>query len=90
MKYFNNPHTLEELKKQYKALALKYHPDCGGDTAIMQAVNAEYDELFSRLKNNNNVNVSTIMTLCEYLNCQPGDIMEYVPDDKAASDGSNN
>lgn len=32
------------------------------------------------LGKNKNVNVSTIMTLCELLHCQPGDIMEYVPD----------
>ncbi len=32
------------------------------------------------LKNNKNVNVSTIMDLCRLLNCQPGDIMEYIPD----------
>lgn len=32
------------------------------------------------LKNNRNVNVSTIMDLCRLLNCQPGDIMEYIPD----------
>ena len=44
------PETLEELKAQYKQLAKKHHPDRGGDTAIMQAINAEYDELFPRLK----------------------------------------
>ena len=30
---------------------------------------------------NKNVNVSTIMDLCKLLNCQPGDIMEYVPEE---------
>jgi curved DNA-binding protein CbpA len=49
-KYFSNPATLEELKKQYKALALKYHPDKGGDTATMQAINNEYESLFAYLK----------------------------------------
>lgn len=28
-----------------------------------------------------NVTVITIMRLCELLNVQPGDIMEYLPDD---------
>lgn len=28
------------------------------------------------------VAIPNINTLCEYLNCQPGDIMEYVPDKK--------
>ena len=32
------------------------------------------------LAKNKSVTVDTIMTLCEILNCQPGDIMEYVPD----------
>ena len=27
MKYFNNVNTLEELRKQYKELLKKYHPD---------------------------------------------------------------
>lgn len=35
-KWFNNPKTLEELKKQYKKLAMAHHPDCGGTTEEMQ------------------------------------------------------
>ncbi len=38
--------------------------------------------IVSRLNNNTNVAVDTIMYLCEILDCQPGDIMEYIPDDK--------
>ena len=44
------PETLEELKGLYRKLAQEHHPDRGGDTAIMQAINAEYDDLFPRLK----------------------------------------
>lgn len=51
MKWFNNPTTLEELKKQYKKLVFKHHPDKGGKTSDMQEINAEYDALFARLKN---------------------------------------
>jgi curved DNA-binding protein CbpA len=51
MKHFNNPTTLEELKKQYKTLVFKHHPDRGGDTEIMKQVNAEYETLFAKLKN---------------------------------------
>lgn len=42
MIYFKECKTLEEVKARYKLLAKQFHPDCGGDTAIMQAVNAEY------------------------------------------------
>lgn len=50
MKWFNNPQSLEELKKQYKKLAFQNHPDCGGDTKDMQEINNEYDSLFAKLK----------------------------------------
>ncbi len=32
------------------------------------------------------IDTRTIETLCKYLNCQPGDIMEYVPDTPNGSD----
>ena len=50
LKWFNNPKTLEELKKQYKTLALKHHPDKGGSLKDMQEINSEYDILFKKLK----------------------------------------
>ena len=50
MKWFDHPETLEDLKKQYKRLAMKHHPDRGGSTEAMQQINAEYETLFSRLK----------------------------------------
>ncbi len=50
MKWFKNPLTIEELKKEYKRLALKHHPDIGGKDADMKEINAEYDALFAKLK----------------------------------------
>lgn len=34
----------------------------------------------SKLRKNERINTDTINSLCRLLNCQPGDIMEYVPD----------
>lgn len=48
--YFKNAETLEQLRKQYKELLKKHHPDNGGSEEIMKAVNAEYDKLFKLLK----------------------------------------
>ena len=50
MRWFNNIKSIEELKKQYKNLAIKHHPDRGGDLKNMQAINVEYDILFKKLK----------------------------------------
>ncbi len=50
-KYFDNVRTLEELRKQYKELLKKYHPDnANGSTEATQEINAEYDKLFKLLK----------------------------------------
>lgn len=52
MKWFNNPKSLEDLKKQYKKLACKHHPDVnGGSESDMKSINVEYDSLFANLKN---------------------------------------
>ena len=42
MKYFKQCKTIDEVKAMYKTLAKLHHPDCGGDTATMQAINSEY------------------------------------------------
>lgn len=51
-KYFKDVNTLEELRKQYKELLKKYHPDnANGNTEACQEINTEYDGLFKVLKN---------------------------------------
>lgn len=42
MKFFMNCKTLDEVKALFKQLAMEHHPDRGGDTATMQAINSEY------------------------------------------------
>lgn len=40
--YFSPGMTVAQLKKEYHALAMRWHPDRGGDTATMQAINEAY------------------------------------------------
>jgi len=48
MKYFDHLFTVEHIKAEYRDLAFKHHPDRGGDTATMQAINAQYHEALKR------------------------------------------
>ena len=51
MRYFQDVNTLEELRRQYRDLLKKYHPDNkDGSTEATQEINAEYDRLFKLLK----------------------------------------
>ena len=37
----------------------------------------------AKLGKNQSITTSVLSSICEFLNCQPGDIMEYVPENKA-------
>jgi len=54
MKHFTKIDSIETLKKQYKTLCKKFHPDLNHDTDttdIMKEINLEYEELFNKYKN---------------------------------------
>ena len=52
MKYFQNCKTAEELKKEYRKLAMKLHPDIvGGDGEEFKTMQVEFENLWERLKN---------------------------------------
>ena len=52
MKWFKDVTTVEELRKLYRELLRKHHPDNGGNVSDMQEINAEYDAIFARSKEN--------------------------------------
>ena len=56
LKYFIGVETIEELKKKYKELAKKLHPDLGGNKEKFQEMNNEYDKLLESLKANKKAN----------------------------------
>lgn len=57
--FFDKVRTPEEAKALYRELAKKYHPDKGGSTEIMQAINNQYQQF---LKNPNRRQSSTTQT----------------------------
>lgn len=54
IKYFAGIKTVEKLRKRYRELLKKYHPDNeGGSVEVTQEINAEYDALFAVLSKEN-------------------------------------
>ena len=49
MKYFYECSTIEELKKLYRKLAIKNHPDRGGSEEVMKEINDEYKIMLEKL-----------------------------------------
>ena len=37
---------------------------------------------WKKIHENGHIDTRTIEALCKYLNCQPGDILEYIPDER--------
>ena len=57
-KWFESVTTVEELRKQYKQLLLKYHPDNQGSVADTQEINAECNRLFKARGKENRTNAN--------------------------------
>ena len=78
MTYFQNIHSLADLKKEYRRLALQHHPDKGGDTAIMQRVNTEFERLFEAWKDKPDVFATSTGYEYDYPGATAKEYTEYV------------
>ena len=77
--YFETCKTLDELKSVYRKLAMKYHPDVGGDTETMQKINAEYEGYFDRLTTEQNAKAAADVTGRTYATAeQAADFIEII------------
>ena len=50
MKWFKEVNSLNELRKLYRKLVVKHHPDNGGSEELIKEINNEYESIFKRLK----------------------------------------
>ena len=66
-KYFENCKTLEELKAEYRRLAKRHHPDCGGDAETMKEINNQYETAFDSMNNRTKSDRQTSETAAEFI-----------------------
>ena len=78
MTYFQNIHSLADLKKEYRRLALQHHPDKGGDTAIMQRVNTEFGRLFDIWKDKPDISATSTGYEYDHSGATAKEYTEYV------------
>lgn len=57
--FFEGVKLVEDIKKLYKTLAMRYHPDRGGDTATMQELNRQYQIALKRADGQTSYNKET-------------------------------
>lgn len=55
--------------------------ECGYSSYRIRKENILPQSTMTKINQNLPVNLSTIDTICRLIDCQPGDILEYVPDD---------
>lgn len=60
---------------------LKMFADRGITSYLIKKDSVIGQATFRRIKEGGDIDTRTIANLCAYLECQPGDILEYVPDD---------
>lgn len=66
---------------QYKINVLEALKKKGYTTARIRKEKLIGEATVQRLRHSKSVSYDVLAKLCELLDCQPGDILEYVPDD---------
>lgn len=69
------------MPMKYKLDILKSLKDKGYNTTSLRKEHILSEGTIQKFRNGEMVSTDTITTLCNLLHCQPGDILEYVPDE---------
>ena len=65
---------------QYKINVISALKEAGYSTYKLRKEKILAESTLQKFRNNEMVSWENISTICKLLNCQPGDLMEYVPD----------
>ena len=65
---------------RYKIDMLKSLKDAGYSTYRLRKENIFWEATIAQLRNGELVSWENLGIICELLNCQPGDLLEYIPE----------
>ena len=68
---------------QYKINIVTALKNAGYSTYKLRKEKLLAESTLQKFRNNEMVSWENVSTVCKLLNCQPGDLMEYVPDESA-------
>lgn len=69
---------------KYKMNIVTALKEAGYNSTVIRQEKIMGQRELQKLRHNELVSWATIETICKLLNCQPGDIIEYIPDNKEA------
>ena len=70
----------------YKMNVMQALKDAGYNTNRIRKEKIMGEAMLQKLREGHMVSWATFETLCEVLQCQPGDILEYIPDGGEAAE----
>lgn len=65
---------------QYKINILSALKEAGYSTTVLRQQHILAEKTIQHLRTGENLNTKTLDVICRLLNCQPGDLLKYVPD----------
>ncbi len=66
------------MPMRYKADVISKLKEAGYNTSTIRKEKIMGEAMLQKLRNGQMVSWATLETICDILNCQPGDIIEYV------------
>ena len=71
-----------QMPIQYKISSMSALKEAGYSTYRLRKEKLLGEATIQKLRNNELVSWDNISTVCNLLDCQPGDILEYIPDEE--------
>ena len=80
--YFQEERKVEKMPLEYSIDVLAALKEAGYSQAFMRKERIFPGSVVTRIRNNEPIKWVTIEKICELLNCQPSDFLEYIPEEK--------